>query len=263
VPRDQRAGALRSAELVRRYRDKVRAARCKVERKPAGDLHRVGMEKSVGGVHARCDFLQRLQYAGFVVGGHDRYKRPAARGIVASEHGFECDDVDDAVLVDRDLLDPVGGEAPAGADGRMFDAGDDQRVAVQRPSGDLDLRRERKRDRFRGAAGEGHGARRGSDEGGDLGAGFFDQGAGEAALGMHRGRVCGLKRACERFPRRGAQGRSCVMVEIDPRHRPVSACKTPKKVAFRAQDRLLDLPHGTARVWRRWAASKFRMILKT
>ena len=202
-------------------------------------------------MHARCDLLQRLQHAGFVVRRHDRYEGSAAGGVMASEHSLECVDVDDAVPVDRDLLDPVGGKAPAGAHGRMFDAGNDQRVAMQRPPGNLDLRRERQRDRFRGAAGEGHGARRGSDEGCDLRARLFDQGAGNAALGMHRGRVRGFKSAQERFPRRGAQGRSRVVVEIDPGHRPASACQTPKKVAFRAQDRLLELPHGTAHVWRR------------
>ena len=76
IAHDQRADALRPADLVRRQRHKVRAQRLEIAGNPSRPLHRIDMQQPARGMDQRGGLRDRLDYPGFVVGEHQRHQRP-------------------------------------------------------------------------------------------------------------------------------------------------------------------------------------------
>ena len=75
---NERAGALRSAELVGGKAHEVGAEVADPAIDAAGALHRVDVQHAVGGVDDVGNFADRLDHAGFVIGEHHRNKRTLA-----------------------------------------------------------------------------------------------------------------------------------------------------------------------------------------
>ena len=73
---DQRAGALRPADLVRGQRHQVGTERLEIAGNPAWPLHRIDMQKAARRMNEFGRLRHRLNDAGLVVGEHDRNQRP-------------------------------------------------------------------------------------------------------------------------------------------------------------------------------------------
>jgi len=112
----QRAGALRAAELVRRQREAVGAP--ERDRQPGG-LHRIDMQKRAVAAAERGGLGDRLEDAGLVVGGHEADQRGRRTG----QQGVERRKVGDSVRVHRE------GPGAGGEQRRMLDSADDQCAA--------------------------------------------------------------------------------------------------------------------------------------
>ena len=91
---DQRADALRAAELVRRQRQKIGAERIDIDRNPARRLHRIDMQEAARLMHDVGGLANRLDHAGLVVGEHDA--KPA-RGRACASSACERVEIDDAL----------------------------------------------------------------------------------------------------------------------------------------------------------------------
>ena len=104
---DERAGAFRPAELVRRDRHQLRRLRRAVDGEPGHRLHRIGVQDRLRSPLAQelADRVERLDRADLVVHEHDRHDD---RAVV--ERVGERGEIDDAVAAGRD---PSNAEALA------------------------------------------------------------------------------------------------------------------------------------------------------
>ena len=75
---DKRARAFRTADLVRRDRQQVRAERADVARNFSGRLHRIDVQQSTRRTDNGSGFRDRLDHAGFVIGMHQRNQKTRA-----------------------------------------------------------------------------------------------------------------------------------------------------------------------------------------
>ena len=97
---DERADALRRADLVAGERERVDAELVERERQPAGRLHGVGVDERARRVGDRGELGDRLHGADLVVGVLHRTSVVSGRMTRASAVG-----VHEAARVDRDLVD--------------------------------------------------------------------------------------------------------------------------------------------------------------
>src|SRR6185437_8999031 len=73
---NERAHALRPAELMRGKTHEIGAEFVHPASNTARTLHRVNVQHAICGMHDVRDLRNRLDNAGFVIGEHDRYKWP-------------------------------------------------------------------------------------------------------------------------------------------------------------------------------------------
>ena len=137
VALDQRAGALRAADLVRAERQQVGAERRDVERDAARRLHGIDMQQAAVAMH---DLGRLARPAG---SRRSRCSPPSARRERAvrqrlSSRRCSAAEIDHAIAVDRKLLDLGRREPSARQHRRMLDRRDQQ--AVERPLVARDLR---------------------------------------------------------------------------------------------------------------------------
>ena len=187
---DQRAGALRAAELVRGKAHQIGAQLADIAidpaRRPAPRRHAARRWR-----HARSSAISRdrLDHAGLVVGEHHRDQRTLGPSNGASKSMK----IDHAVAGHRQFLDRIGGKPPAAAHRRMLDRRDKQPVAQRLAPADLDRRASAPACWLRWRRGEGDVLGLGADQRRDLLARLLDQTAGGAALGMHRRGIAGQR----------------------------------------------------------------------
>ena len=91
------ADALGSADLVRRKRHHVGAERGEIERQPAGDLNRIGMQNTARRMDDLGCFGDRLDGAGFVVGRHQRNEGPPPSEMVFGKLFLKHAEVDNPI----------------------------------------------------------------------------------------------------------------------------------------------------------------------
>ena len=144
------ADALGSADLVRRKRHHVGAKRAEIERQPAGDLNRIGMQNTA----RRMDDLgcgsDRLDGAGFVVGRHQRNEGPPPSEMVFGKLFLKHAEVDNAIARHGNSGRALAIEPASGEHRRMLNR---RHVAVPGFAG---LRGKRERIRLAAAAREDH-----------------------------------------------------------------------------------------------------------
>ena len=206
--RDQRANARRAADLMRRQGYQIGADRRRVERNPAGRLHRVAMKQRAVPPRDAGDIGDRLYDAGLVVGEHDRNQRGAR---VIGEKTVERIETQKAVAVDRDAF-----RRGIGVQDRVMLHSRNQHAA---PSAAAD----RQIIGLGAAAREDYSGRGRADQRRHRFAIPLDCAARSPTPAMHRGGIaataecCGQRRQCFR-----AQRRCCVPVEIGcARHLPL------------------------------------------
>ncbi len=100
---DERADAVRPADLVAGEGERVDAGRGEVDRHRPDRLHGVGVHRDAVLGGERDDLVDRLQGADLVVGPHHRDQRDRAR--VALDRRAQRVDVEPGLLVDRQQLD--------------------------------------------------------------------------------------------------------------------------------------------------------------
>ncbi len=151
---DQRADAVRTADLVGRQGQEVDAELGDVERHAACGLNGVAMHGGAGLAGKGGDLRDGLNNAGLVVGKHDGDTADARR---TGQARLQPGEIDDAVGIDRDRLDTIRRVAPPGKHRRVLHGGYEQHVV-------LTERRQRQGIGLGAAAREGHRGRRPADE---------------------------------------------------------------------------------------------------
>ena len=172
------------------------------------------MKDPIGRMYARRDLGDRLNDSGFVVCRHHRNERAPARVLMTSKKVLERRQVDNAVAIHRNEFDLRGCEAPACADGRMFDAGHEQHVSANDASANVKLGSKRGSVGFSCSARERDRSRVRPDEFRNLFPGTLDRGAGRTPFGMDGGRIAERKRRLHGGFRGRPQRRGRVMIEI-------------------------------------------------
>ena len=123
-PADQRADALRTADLVRRQRQKIGAQVIEIERDSPRRLDRIHMQKTTRLVDDLSDLADRLNNAGFVIGQHDgnQRRRPGQqRPQRVARPPRPANPPESRACAS-------GAKAPASQDGRMLDRRNQQPV---------------------------------------------------------------------------------------------------------------------------------------
>ena len=107
---NQRADALRTADLVRRKRHQIGSHRIDIERYFSERLDRIDMQQSAGGMDDLGDLGDRLHRPGFVVGQHHRHQRRRAvvehRAQTVEIHQAGARDTDDADRLVSEIARP-------------------------------------------------------------------------------------------------------------------------------------------------------------
>ena len=209
---DERADALRPADLVGRERQQIGAERIDIAGDAPGRLHRIDMQQPAGGVHDRGGLRDRLHHAGLVVGEHDRDQRPRCFGqsIAPSAARSTRPSASTAMsaTASRGNRPPVRTEECSIAEIRSFSRGRRSSAvwiagvsASMLASVPLEVKK------------TSPGARR--DQRRHLLARLFDEPPRRPPLGMHRGRIAGnRKRLAQRLGGLRPQRRRGVPIEI-------------------------------------------------
>ena len=181
------ADALGAVKFVGGEGEEINAESVDVEGESAGRLDGVGVEGDAGTFQEGGDFGDRLDGADFVVGVVN-----ADQGEVVAEEAVQVAEVDDAVLVDAEIVDvgaAVAAEILGGAqDGVVFDAGNDEAITTGLLAGDGSAF-DGQVGAFAAAAGEDELAGLAAKNGGDAGAGVFEGVASDAGFGIEAGGV--------------------------------------------------------------------------
>ncbi len=221
---DERARALRTADLVGRERQRIRAERRQAEVETPGQLDGVAKNEAARGVDDGRRLGDRLDHAGLVIRPLQREQRPAGPPAASREPV----EIDPAVGDERRDLDRGGGKPVALQDARVLPGRNDQAVERRLVRPDAEARIEARLTASVAPDAKvtqrvGTPARRR-----DFGPGPLDDPPRRASLRMHRGRVADrLHRREHRRTRFGANGRRRVVIEIGPRPGSAAAIASP------------------------------------
>ena len=213
---DQRAGALRSAQLVGGEDQEVGTDFLQIERNAPGRLYRVDQQQATMPVYDGRRLADRLDDAGFVVDRHHRHQRQTRDGLLGGKQAFDRLEIRQPLGGHRNFADLIGRESAALAHCRMLDRRDVEVTDRQSRLAHTVGGRQHQVGGFGRAAREDDIGRCCADERRHLAAGRLDDRPGCAPLGMHG---TGIARKGKRLGhgnmRRRHQGGGCIPVEID------------------------------------------------
>src|SRR5262245_18031747 len=237
------ADALGSADLVRRKRHHIGdigAKRAEIERQPAGNLNRIGVQNTT----SRMDDLgcggDRLDGASLIVGRHQRNERPTSSEMVFGELFLKHAEVDNPIARHGNSGRALAVEPASGEYRRMLNR---RHITVPGLAG---LSGKRQRIRLAAPARENHIVRLGSGKRCDLFPRRFEERPRLPALSVHRGGIAvGPQRSHHSLAYLRPK-RSCgVIIEIrtcrhaseahGPEGAAVSACTSPHRACYEAR----------------------------
>ena len=151
LAQDQRAGALRAAELVAGHGEQIRAERRHIDRHAAGRLHGVDVQQAAG-AHERCRRVRAPAER-----RRSRCWRASAKPAAARPWQARCSALARSMTPSAVTGSSVDlAEPPAGAHRGVLDRGDEQRRARRALAIGLERRRQRQHVGLGRAGGENH-----------------------------------------------------------------------------------------------------------